>query len=363
MKVTRFKTLLLLVVFGIAITTSLQAQKDKVEKKYHKEYSVTANTHLLLKNKYGDINVRNWDKNQVTVDVVITVKHRDRERAEKLLSFLNVEFSQEGDEIKAITYISDKFIKTSWSLFGPESKEFSIDYTVNMPVDMDIELSNKYGDTFINELSGHVNIAVKYGYLKANKILRGDTKPYNEIAIGYGKAEIAEANWLKLDLSYSKVEFETSKALMVMSKYSKLYINDSRSIVAESKYDTYRIGEVDNFIFSGAYGTLRFDQVNKTLKLDMKYTGCSVNYIPSGFEKIIIENRYGGIKLGIDSNASYKIDGYAEYAKIHIPSGSKLIQRIQVNTKLTIIGLVGTDPNTSSVVKINTKYGSVRLDD
>ncbi len=362
MKAIKFKTLLLLVVFGIAINASVKAQKDKVEKKYHKEYSVTANSQLYLENKYGDIDVRNWDKNQVTIDVVITVKHHDREKAEKLLSFLDVEFSQEGDEIKAVTHIDSKFSKSNWSFFDNESEEFSIDYTVNMPTDMDLELRNKYGDVFINELSGHVIVYIKYGYLKVNKLLRGKTKPCNEINIGYSKAEVTEVNWLKLDMSYSRIEFETAKAIMVMSKYSKLYLNDSRSIVAESKYDTYHIGEVDNFVFTGAYGTLKFDQLNKTLKLDMKYTSCRINYIPSGFEKINIENRYGDIKLGIDSNASYKIDGYAEYARIRIPSGSK-VSRIEENTKLSINGLVGTDPNTSSVVKINTKYGSIHLDD
>jgi hypothetical protein len=69
MKAIKFKTLLLLVVFGIAINTSVRAQNDKVEKKYHKEYSVTANSKLYLENKYGDIDVRNWDKNQVTIDL------------------------------------------------------------------------------------------------------------------------------------------------------------------------------------------------------------------------------------------------------------------------------------------------------
>jgi len=362
MKAIKFKTLLLLVVFGTVITTSVQAQKDKVEKKYHEEYSVTPNSQLYLENKYGDIDVRNWDKNQVTIDVVITVYHRDRERAEKLLSFLDVEFHQEGDKIKAVTIIDSKFNKSNWSLLNNESKEFSIDYTVNMPTDMDIELKNKYGDAFLNELSGHVNIYVKYGSLKVNKLSRGNTKPYNKIYVGYGKAEVTEVNWLKLDLSYSRIEFEASKALMVMSKYSKLYLNDGRSIVAESKYDTYNVGEVNNLVFTAAYGSLKSEQVNKTLQLNMKYTGCSVNYIPSGFEKISIENKYGGIKLGIDTNASYKIDGNAEYAKIHIPSESRL-SRIEENTKLSLNGLVGTDPNTSSVVKIYTKYGSVHLDE
>ena len=362
MKAIKFKTLLLLVVFGIAITINAKAQSDKVEKEYHKEYSVTSNSQLYLENKYGDIDVRNWDKNQVTIDVVITVKHRDRERADKLLSFLDVEFSQEGDKIKAVTQIDSKFSKSNWSVSGNESKEFSINYTVNMPTGMDIELRNKYGNSFINELSGLVNVSVKYGSLKINKLLRGNTKPYNEIHIGYGKAEIAEVNWLKLEIGYSRIEFEASKALMIMSKYSKLNLNDSRSIVAESKYDTYHIGEVNNIVFTGTYGAIKSDKVNKTLQLNMRYTGCNIDYIPSDFEKIEIENRYGGIKLGIDSNASYKIEGYAEYAKIYIPSGSKL-SRIEENTKLTINGLVGSDPNTSSVVKINTKYGSVHLDD
>ena len=362
MKAIKFKTLLLLVVFGIAVTTSVQAQKDKVEKEYHKEYSVTANSQLYLENKYGNIDVRNWDKDQVTIDVVITVKHHDREKAEKFLSFLDVEFSQEGDKIKAVTQIDSKSSKSNWSLFDNESKEFSIDYTVNMPTGMDIELRNKYGDVFINELSGHVIVSIKYGSLKVNKLLRGNTKPCNEINIGYSKAEVTEVDWLKLDISYSRIEFETSKALMIMSKYSKLYLNDSRSIVAESKYDTYHVGEINNLVFTAAYGSLKCKQVNKTMQLDMKYTGFSVDYIPSDFEKIHIENRYGGIKLGIDSNASYKIDGYAEYAKIYIPSGSKL-SRIEENTKLSINGLVGTNPNTSSVVRINTKYGSVHLND
>lgn len=361
MKTMKFKILLLLVVFGFA-NTNIQAQKEKVEKTYNKEYSANENSQLYLENKYGDVDVRNWDKNQVTIDVLITVEHRDLERAKKLLSYLNVEFNQSGDKIEAVTQIDNKFSKSNWSLFGNNNKEFSIDYTVNMPHYVNIELKNKYGDTFLDELSGYANLYVKYGSLKVNKLLRGHKDPCNEIYVGYGKAEVTEVNWLKLDISYSKIEFGSAKALMVQSKYSKLYLDNGSSLVAESKYDKYQSGEVNNFVFTGKYGSLKLDRVNKKLELNTKYTGCSIDYIPSGFEKIEIENEYAGIKIGIDSDASYKIDGEAKYGKIHIPSNAK-VSRIEENTELTINGLVGTDQNTSSVVKIYTRYGSVHLDD
>ncbi len=134
MKAIKFKTLLLIVVFGIAITTSVTAQVNKVEKKYHKEYSVTADSRLYLENKYGDIDVRNWGKNQVVIDVVITVKHRDRERADKLLSFLDVEFSQEGDEIKPVDFSNFSFTVTkidfiAWFCLAPREL---IDFQVSI---------------------------------------------------------------------------------------------------------------------------------------------------------------------------------------------------------------------------------------
>ena len=153
MKAIKFKTLLLLVVFGIAITTNLQAQKDKVEKEYHKEYSVTANSQLYLQNKYGDIDVRNWDKNQVTIDVVITIYHRDRERAEKLLSFLDVEFHQEGDKIKAVTIIDSKF-KSFGCGTAIASSDAMAELCVGKKVDEAIHITNTQVEEFLRDEDG-----------------------------------------------------------------------------------------------------------------------------------------------------------------------------------------------------------------
>lgn len=359
MKAQKFKFgILFIFIVAFGLTTAYTIQ-DEFTKKYHKEFDTNKNTELIIQNKYGEVDIKDWDKNLIEIDVVITVEHPDKERAERILSMFSVEFSQEGNTIKAITKIDEKFHRMNRS-WGSKGKRFSIDYTVNMPKNLKLDLSNKYGNTFINELTGEVSIEIKYGNLKANKILRGNIKPLSKVILGYGKAIIEEVNWLKTDINYSKMEIEKSKALCIVSKYSKIYVNEGSSIVAESKYDGYDIGHVTNFVSESGYTNYKFDQIDKKLDLTSKYGGCKVGYIPKDFESIKISNEYGGITLGIDKNASYYLKGEAKYGKIHHPEG-KMFSRIIENNSSSVDGIIGNEESPKAKVNIWTKYGSVKL--
>ena len=74
--------------------------------------------------------------------------------------------------------------------------------TVKMPVGTDLTLSNKYGNTDIDELHGLVNLDIKYGNLTAGKLTRGNVKPLNKLNLAYGKGSIDEAGWLDLNDRY-----------------------------------------------------------------------------------------------------------------------------------------------------------------
>ena len=332
----------------------------EVSKSLHQDWKTDPNSVLVLMNKYGKVDIQNWDQQRVTIDVTITVEHPDRERAEKLLEYLSVEFSTSGNELKAITQIDERFSKLGGSSWGND-KEFSIDYTVQMPKTLDTRLSNKYGDTFIDELTGYAEIDVKYGNLQANRIFRGDEKPLSTLILGYGKATIGEVNWFKVEMKYSKLEIEKSKALVMLTKYSKFYTDVASSIVAESKYDTYEVGRTDNFVVEGGYANYKFDYIGKKLMLETKYSGTTVKEIPASFEEIKIHNSYGGIKLGISDNASYYLKGESKYAKISFPEGGKM-NRIVGSTESSYDGVVGSNPDPSAKVSIYTKYGGVNLE-
>ncbi len=344
----------------MALSNALFAQENEVSKKYHQEYPVLSNTKLLIDNKYGSIDVKNWNENRISIDVVVKLDNHNKDKARKQLEQIKIEFSQEGDEVKAITEIDDNFTSGRW--FNSDSREMTINYTVNMPASLEVSLKNKYGDIFINELTGKTEIYLKYGNLKANKIIRGNSEPLAYINMGYANGSIEECSWLKIDVKYSKLNIERSKALVIVSKYSKLNIGDCSSIVAESKYDEYKVEKIANFVVNGGYTGFSFGEISRKIDANIRYGDFKVTKIPATFESIKIDNQYGGVRLGIDPEASYKIEGHARYAKIVVPEEGKM-SRIEENTSSTVSGLVGKDEATKCRVIIETSYGSVKLKD
>ena len=348
------------VFFLLASAITIMAMPEKGEKKLHHDFDVNDASVLIIKNKFGKVDVQNWENKSVSIDVVITVDYASREKAEKLLSYLDVEFSTEGNQLKAITRIDDRFNKIGNSGWRNNGKEFNIDYTVKMPKTLNIDLLNKYGDVFVDELAGESRIAVKYGNLKINKLSRGNAKPLATVVLAYSNGIIDGANWIKLEMKYSKMEITKAKALLMNSAYSKLYLDEVSSLVADSKYDTYKVGRAENFVVDGAYSNYKFDYIGKKLNIDTRYTGTTVEKVSADFQKITIDNAYGGVKLGIDRAASYTLKAYVKYAHISYPDNAR-VNRISENNATSIDGIVGTNSAPKAQVKIESRYGSINL--
>lgn len=121
MRKLTYNRALLLILPLLAIAVSVKAQE--VTKEFHKEYTAGANTTLEINNKYGDVVIHSWNKDQVVIDVKVTVEMPNRERAEKLLEYINVEFSENGNLISAKTTIDEKFNFSGW---GGGNRRFSI---------------------------------------------------------------------------------------------------------------------------------------------------------------------------------------------------------------------------------------------
>jgi len=361
MKTKNYKHYALVVILVLFTGFTINAAEDEYSKKIHKEYDANEQTHLNLTNKYGDVEITNWSKSSVFIDVTITVDHKNEDRAKELLEHISVDFRKDGNTINVETEIDKNFNKSNWFFnFDSNDKQFSIDYEIKMPKSLQLTLNNKYGDVFIDEVTGEADIAVKYGNLKANKILRDNTKPLSRVYLGYSDGTIKEANWLKLDLKYSKLKIDKSTALMAVTKYSKLYTDKTSSIVAESKYDHYYLGEVGNFVVESKYTDYEIDQLNKQLDIETSYGNLDVDYIPKTFEKIWVSNKYGHIDIKIDKAASYNIEGKADYGNINYPDSEKLNRR-KDNTELEISGIIGRAKNPNAKVELQTKYGDIDL--
>lgn len=358
MKTRKYRLALFLPLL-LAVNLQIFAAGEELKKNFHKEYPVTPETLLEVQNKFGNVNIINWEKNQVSIDVNIILEHPDKEKAARLLEYINVDFSQTGNVIRAVTVIDNKFstFQTGW---GSNQKKFSIDYEIYIPKTLNINLLNKYGSVYADELAGLVRIEIKYGKLSINNMSRGSGNEKSSLVVAYSECNVTEANWLKVEMKYSKLRISNAQVLGILSKYSDLNLGIIRSVVLESSYDNYKFDRIGTIKAQSSYTNYTIDRVEKKLNLVTAYGGMTVNLVDAGFENIDLTGKYAKMVAFIDPDASYMLNGTAEYSKIKVPSGNKLSRIIQ-NTSQTLKGVVGTNPNPDATVNISTKYGEVVL--
>lgn len=358
MKRQAFKTGSLLLACLILTSPGLVSQV--LTKEFNKEWTAGAGTTLDINNKYGKVIVETSDQDKITIDVKVTVEFPNRERAQRFLDYINVEFSEDGNLLKARTVIDEKFNFSGW---GGGARRFSIDYTVNMPSRINFNLVNRYGNSEIEKVDGLVKIDIKYGNLLIEKLTRGNEKPVNAISVAYGKAGIGSAGWIDLIIRYvGDLSIDECQALLLDSKYSKISIDKISSLVAESRYDKLTIDNINNLVLDAGYTDINIGILNKKLKFNGAYGSITVERIPSGFESIETDSRYLGVRLGIDSGANYTLDARTSYGDLKFDEGNFQHQRrIVENTSTEISGVVGKESSPLAKVYVRSSYGSVKL--
>ncbi len=363
MKAKRYKynaLLLMLVVLPLAM---LPVSGQKASKSFSELFTLTDTGSLEVENRYGNIDIMNWEKNEISVEVEVTVAHPERDVAEKQLSYINIEFSRQGNDVRAVTII-DQRVREQWLRWfssGRDETRITVNYTIYVPAETGLRIANRYGNIFINEALGHTFIDLRYGNLQANSIIRDNTRPLSEINLAYStKATISEADWLQVNLRYSDLSVTRCRALVVTSSYSKIRVDQASSIVTESRYGEFSLGNINNFVAESAYTNYTINQIGSTLDVQSRYGNVRIGNMPAGFSKLRFDSSYGNLRAGIDSDASYKISASGSYGSVNVPSGNR-INRTTRGSSFNISGIVGEAESPEAVVEISTRYGNVDL--
>jgi len=341
-------------------TVALAASAVEVKKEFHREMVPTDNTTLSLINKFGSVVTETWTDKNIVIDVTVKVENQSSEKAKKLLDMIDVKFTEADGNLTAETVFNENFSSFSWK---GSNNNFSVNYTVRMPAYVNLNLTNKYGNTTVDEVSGLSNLNIKYGDLTVHKLSRGNIKPLNSIVVAYGKADIDELGWADINSRYcGQFRVGRATALLVDSKYSKLTLGEVSSLVSESKYDGYQVTAANNIVIMGGYTDLQFQKVTKKLEVETKYGNLTVGTIPAGFESVTVTAGYCTVKLGIDPAACYKLEAHSSYGSVKVDEDNfSPDRRIVGNTSTELSGKVGKCSNPTATVSVETSYGAVRL--
>ena len=89
-----YKISLVFLLAGLLVT-GLQAKNHYQEftKTIKKEFDITRDGTTNIKNKYGKVDIKTWDKNRVKIDVRIVVNARSEKSAQEVFDRIDIGFS------------------------------------------------------------------------------------------------------------------------------------------------------------------------------------------------------------------------------------------------------------------------------
>ena len=294
--------------------------------------------------------VLTWEKNVVDIFVEIKVDASSKSRAEEQLSKIDVKIGKSGNVVSLITELDE-----GWS----RNAKVDIHIIVKAPAYMNMEMSSSYGDLFVQELNGLVQLKLRYGNLKAGKLGRGNEKPYSNLDLAYSDATIESAGWMEVELAYSDMEVVNSTMIYCESKYSKLIGEKTGGIITEGAYDKYDFKEVDNFVGILRYSGVKLGSLIKKLDVESKYTHVKVYNVSGDFKSINATSSYGNVYLKMADGASFKIEGENRYGSFNMAMDGKL-SKVKENNMVKVSGTVGSAPKGS--ITLDVRYGNIDIE-
>jgi len=326
------------------------------EKKITKQFNVAPDAILKINNSYGNIDLKTWDQNRVTIEVIIKTNGNDEQKVKEKLDEINVEFNQTSAGVSAKTNFRKE--NSSWlsSIFSSSNNvNMEINYIIRAPVTNNVDLSNDYGHIFIDKLSGNARISCDYGRLDIGE-LNGNN---NQINFDYSRNS----------------RFGYINRAVINADYSEFSIDDARSIDLNADYTTSKIKRVESLKFSCDYGSLSVDKVKviegsgdylstrigdlyQSANLNFDYGSASIDKIMKGAGQIKINSDYTGLKIGYDPAQAFRFTVNTSYAGVKGIDDFEVNKQNQSSTSKSFSGHHLNSSGNGNII-ITSSYGSV----
>jgi hypothetical protein len=331
------------------------AQTYSESKNIVRSFPVNPETRLDISNKYGKVHVMNWKKDSVKIEVELLVKSSNLAKLEKIMDNIDIEFTGTSYYIIANTRFGNtgnNFISDLIDLSGtiiPSKNQVEINYTVMAPSGMTVNLSNKFGNIYMDDMKGEVTVSLSNGDIKINK-LDGQA----DININFGNGIINSLNNAQLNLTYADLEIRNANQLNVVSKSSKIRIEKVGILKIESGRDKYSISESNNLYGESYFSDLQIFKLNNEADFTLRYGDFTIDTVADRFSYINLHSEYADIDLSFSREASYflQVSQHPE-GTLHIPDGFVDIDNSNENpAEVKFTGKIG-NPASSSRVEID----------
>ncbi|WP_148232102.1 hypothetical protein [Maribacter sp. HTCC2170] len=351
----------LILALAIFVSQAITAQIE-VSKQVTETYSMTNAGELHLENKYGNINLFGWDKDEVSIVIDIVVNHKKKDNAQDLLKRMNPVI-KDGDDYVSINYeIAEKSSGFFGNLFEKanpfdfDRSNVQIDYTIYLPVQAEIDVTNKFGDVLIEDWTGKLKANVTHGDIWISENL---TKA--DIEMGYGKLRARSIDYASIGLKNGSLDMETTKNLRLNSSGSNIYVDSVTSLEVYSNKDEIEIETIGAVYGNLKYTNMVLSRLDKDIDLTMKIADFRVSQVLNPQADIAIKQESSEIVLDV-TNFPLHFDAILEQGVVRLPKSFENVDSKMLDKGKRIREISATyGKNPQGKISISGKKGVVLL--
>ncbi|KPK84532.1 MAG: hypothetical protein AMS27_09590 [Bacteroides sp. SM23_62_1] len=350
----KFKKMLVLLVGLAVIGCAGFTQTYTESKKIIRSFPVYPDTRLDVSNKYGKIHVVQWKKDSVRVEIDLFVRSTSMSKLDRIMDNIDFDFTGTNYYVIASTRFASKyntFFSDLRDLSGniiPSNNDVEINYTVMVPSSININLSNKFGDIYIDDLKGTVTVSLSNGDIKVNRL-----EGQSNINLNFGNGIINYLNNANINLVYSDFEIKSAGQLSIESKSSKIRIYQADILKTQSSRDKYTISELNNLFGDSYFSDIWIYKMNEEINYTPRYGDLKIDSVRRDFSFININSEYADLYIIFNSASSYYLDiDYHPDVAIRMPDNfGQLEKTTEGANEFRLYGQVGSG-NTSQRVEI-----------
>ena len=304
MKTTIIKYSLLL---SFCLASFVGYSQFKDEKIVKKATLIAPSGKIYVRNRHGNIQIVSWDKDSVVMTAKINGQSRSLAKLQESMEKTRVDFRQSGNSITISTLIAettfDRSLTDIKNLAGSQN-EISINYTINVPKNIKLSLSNQFGDIYLNNHAGEINLEINHGNIRANNL--------NKVAYlksNFGNIYIADVGKLNGNLLFSEIDIEEAENLNVTGKSTTYEIGNVANLQITTNGDKLNIDKVAQLRITGNLSKISVDKLSTSAEITLKYGRVKIKRIEKNVCAFRITSTRTNFDIGISPSLSFKMDG------------------------------------------------------
>ncbi|GAB3805455.1 hypothetical protein GCM10028819_38730 [Spirosoma humi] len=310
-------------------------------------YDAYAQDQLAIHNKFGQVKVELWRRPEIQVTVRIRAHSDDPAVVDRYLNSVLIREQREHNQITIHTSIESQEGLTPSALSASRDSILSsclqVDYTILMPAENKLTLTNQFGNTVIPSFKAPLTVFVQNGNFTANTLTHSETS----IKAEYGSVAIKTMDDGEVDVSFGNLAVKSAKKVKLNNKMGKL-----------------QLGRADELTTMASYSEMEIGQIHQSALMTISFSNrFHMEHWPESLTNLDMALSYSSVVLPVDRKSNYNFNASLTNSGFSYPANKSIVLQTQstVSSEANAIkrysGIVGK--GTGSKVQLVGSYSTI----